>query len=665
MKQAILGEAVSIGDQLLAIAERQPQGMSWSTMSIDSHLNISWKKSEDIYSGVSGIIIFLLELARQTNDSKYLNAAIEGMRWTENYCETYPADNFNFFAGRAGVCYSLIKMFEATADRECLRKALSIARPCVDDLRLPPASNDLLTGTAGTLLGLLHLHAATDEPWVLEAINTCIRRLVDEAECGHWGLYWDRSPFRINGLCGFSHGAAGIGFALLEAGSYLKNKALYWLADQAFAYESRHFDPSRLNWPDFRVPLSGPNAHEEYEKEYRAGNLDLLNRRRNMNAWCHGAVGIGLSRVRLLQLVDRPLGRHDLEAAVDKTLHAEDGVSSARPNFTLCHGKGGEADLFLECYRLNKDRAYLSYAEKIVALALASKANDKFYLSGTPGAGLAEDVSLFGGIAGIGYFYLRVLNPLKTPSILLPSLKRVARKNVSARLRPAISLEQARRAVINKIFRRTLFVAEEFFAEEIAAYFSAKSADRERNEKEVFTDLIASLISSLPPGKRRRLVDIFSLERQKIRIDKANANHFLLHIEEVVHTNEAQRIARARDDVFINQRLALNPKIKVKTARWMWSATDQKQWQDNLRLPPATHRILLTPTPEGVIEEPISSFSFIVLNSLRKPDKVKTVIKAAIRSFGPTAPQHRARIRHKMIEQIRTALRARIVVRAE
>jgi len=667
MKKAILEEAIRIGDELLAKAESDEHGISWSTLSIDPDHNITWQESEDIYSGASGIVIFLLELSKKTNNIRYLDAAVEGMRWVEHYCQTNPTDNFTFFTGRTGVCYSLIKMFEATAQRKYLDEALAIASPCIAYLHSPPAGNDLLTGTAGTLLGLLHLHAATGEQWILEAINTSIGHLVDEAQCGRKGLYWDRSPFRIRGLCGFSHGAAGIGFAFLEAGYHLQNDALYWLAEQAFLYESQYYDQSIMNWPDFRVQLSDPTECQDYEREYLAGNFDLFTNGRDLNAWCHGAVGIGLSRLRFLQLMNQPSCHNEVEAAIAKTLNAQDDVSSPGSNFTLCHGHGGHADLFLEYYRLFKDRRYLSFAETIASAALDSKAKEKLYLPGIPVAGLPEDTSLFGGIAGIGYFYLRVLNPLRTPSILLPGLKRMVGRNTrsSPRRQRIISFDQIRRSIINKVFRRALFVAEEFFPEEIAKYLSANNTYSQTDEKEAFKELLGRLISSLPPGKRRCLTDIFSLELQRARIDESNASHFLLHIEEVIQTKEAQRLAGSEDELFLNQELSLNPRVEFKATEWNWSVADQTLWKDNIHLPPDTYNILLIPAAEAVVEESISSFSFMVLEAFRNAARVTAVMNEITRSFGHVGPEHKATIRHKIVEQIRTALVARILVSAD
>ncbi|MEQ8538204.1 MAG: lanthionine synthetase LanC family protein [Coleofasciculus sp. D1-CHI-01] len=51
------------------------------------------------------------------------------------------------------------------------------------------------------------------------------------------------------------------------------------------AYERSLFSPGVGNWPDLR----------EFETTVRSGNPGRVN---YMTAWCHGATGIGLARLR-------------------------------------------------------------------------------------------------------------------------------------------------------------------------------------------------------------------------------------------------------------------------------------------------------------------------------------------------------------------------------
>jgi lantibiotic modifying enzyme len=69
------------------------------------------------------------------------------------------------------------------------------------------------------------------------------------------------------------------------------------VARSALAYERSLFSAVEGNWPDLR-----PDA---------AGTCSV--------AWCHGAPGIGLSRVALLRHQDDPATRAEIRAALSTT----------------------------------------------------------------------------------------------------------------------------------------------------------------------------------------------------------------------------------------------------------------------------------------------------------------------------------------------------------
>ncbi len=53
-------------------------------------------------------------------------------------------------------------------------------------------------------------------------------------------------------LTGFSHGAAGMGYALLELYRATGDHRFRDGAEGAFAYERRLYNPDAVNWPDLR-----------------------------------------------------------------------------------------------------------------------------------------------------------------------------------------------------------------------------------------------------------------------------------------------------------------------------------------------------------------------------------------------------------------------------
>jgi lantibiotic modifying enzyme len=77
------------------------------------------------------------------------------------------------------------------------------------------------------------------------------------------------------GLLGFSHGASGFAAALARLHASTGDDRFLKAAESALAYERRHFDGQKRNWPDFRT---GGNVGD------------------SVASWCHGAPGIALGR---------------------------------------------------------------------------------------------------------------------------------------------------------------------------------------------------------------------------------------------------------------------------------------------------------------------------------------------------------------------------------
>ncbi|UII30242.1 hypothetical protein LVD17_18270 [Fulvivirga ulvae] len=346
-KDKYLNEAIRIGDEILERVEKTADGYTWKTMSSTGDLEIQWEISESLYSGTAGIVYYFLELYKRTSDDRYLEAVEEGARWLENYCMANKTDYYAFYTGRMGVSYLMLVLADFFKDDSYKAKALKIAEGCEAFLAMDRKIDDLINGVSGTLLGLLHLHAATGDERVLANIERYALHLIERTNITPHGFYWDRSGTNITGLCGFSHGAAGIGYVFLELGRYFDNNSFYWVAENAFAYENHFFHEPFSNWPDFRRGFYNEKTLGENRERYLDGKKDYFLLPGDMSAWCHGAPGIGLSRVRACEVLKKEQYSKDLEKAVEKTIGATLDTRLSVGSCILCHGVGGNAILFL------------------------------------------------------------------------------------------------------------------------------------------------------------------------------------------------------------------------------------------------------------------------------------------------------------------------------
>jgi lantibiotic modifying enzyme len=251
--------------------------------------------------------------------------------------------------------------------------------------------SDLLYGSAGAVIALLHLGLTA------RAIQHG-DLLLARAERSDSGLSWrtligsDSEPLR--NLTGFSHGTAGIGWALLELWAATGETRFRDAAAEAFRYERACYSPEQRNWPD-----------------YRAGATDYA------TAWCHGAPGIGFSRIRASQLLPAAGYREEADAGLATTESSL--VNPSDRDFSLCHGLSGNADLLLyasEVFGHDSDApgAVMRYGMD------RYEGNRKPWPCGLQTSGELPGLML--GTAGIGYFCLRLTDPIRYPTILLPRL---------------------------------------------------------------------------------------------------------------------------------------------------------------------------------------------------------------------------------------------------
>jgi len=127
-----------------------------------------------------------------------------------------------------------------------------------------------------------------------------------------------------------------------------------------------------------------------------------------------------MARFRLIELgFDSPEIRRDLDVALETTTRKLEYADSAgQRDFCICHGLAGNAELPLLLSEWSGQKSLRESADRIGQFGV-----EEFEETGKPWpyglGGTGETPSLFCGMAGIGYFYLRLSSPDRVPSILL------------------------------------------------------------------------------------------------------------------------------------------------------------------------------------------------------------------------------------------------------
>lgn len=357
----------------------------------------------DLYNGTSGIALFLAELARHTDEPLHRVTAEAAMRHALAHAhDVPPTARLGLYSGWPGIALAARVVADALgrADLEAAGRGLltTLARSADGETR----PHDILSGRAGAIPVLLAAHARAPADELIALAIRCADELVDAADRSDRGWSWaapDAAPGDPN-LTGLSHGAAGIGWALLELAHVTGEDRFRVAATQAFRYEQSWFDATSGNWADLRgVTAQGGEQG-----------------RGSMIAWCHGAPGIGLTRLRAAALTGDPARRAEAEIARGTTSAALHRVlAGGLGDLSLCHGAAGNAELLLQ--HPDDD------VSRMLTEGVADEAVQRFgdcsqpWPCGVPGGG--ETPGLMLGIAGIGHFFLRMHDP-DIRSVLLP-----------------------------------------------------------------------------------------------------------------------------------------------------------------------------------------------------------------------------------------------------
>lgn len=395
--------ALAVAARLEALALRSNGDATWIGLQSRQGRNFRLTPlGHELYGGLPGVVVFLAYLAEVTGEERYRRLAREGFHtvWSQREAMRGLAP-IGGFDGWGGVIWALAHLSRLWDDRELLAEARAIVES-LPGLIPRDTSFDLLSGSAGCIAALLALHRTEPRERTLEVAALCGEHLLANVRRMERGASWlspDLEAIASGPLTGFAHGAAGYAWSLLELAAATGDERFRRAALDAIDYERSQFVPEQGIWKELRR-IEVPNL------ALRSGD-DLY-----LVAWCHGAPGIGLSRLRSLRHVDDPEMRREIGIALDSTLrHGFDR------SHCLCHGDLGNAELFLQAAEiLPENGRWRAEAGRVGACVLEGAA-ESGWRSGLPRG--VEVPGLMNGLAGIGYGLLRLALPERIPSVLL------------------------------------------------------------------------------------------------------------------------------------------------------------------------------------------------------------------------------------------------------
>jgi lantibiotic modifying enzyme len=295
--------AVSVGEGLIARAKKEGDTMHWA-------------EEPDIIFGAAGTSLFLLDLAAETGDKKFVDAALAAGRWLVGKAETERlgpeskgrrllwkcrmVGNIhmpNFSHGTAGVSYALARIAAVTKDAACAEAAkdgaewlLAHAIRDGDECRWSVTERSKAClggwchGPPGTARLFLLLHAQTGDARYLDAALASARWLMTYAKAAE-----SRAGGAAKIPPSFCCGVAGALDFLCDLYRVTGKQEFLDFAVRAGDYlvSAAKKDGAGVKW------LNGASSHENSAQEH---GIDLM----------LGASGDALALLRLLTLRQNP-----------------------------------------------------------------------------------------------------------------------------------------------------------------------------------------------------------------------------------------------------------------------------------------------------------------------------------------------------------------------
>lgn len=391
-----LEEAQRIAENIAvkAIISDDYQDIDWYGFSVGNENQDDWKIGAlpmNLYGGIAGIGVFFhgINMISQNEKISELLKVIDHRLFEytdkcyEYLNETLPYQN-GVFSGESSILYTYELLYQFTKKSVYLEYAQKHFQ-LIKSLISADKNFDVLSGNAGALQALLNMYILTKEDKYLSVAIEAGEHLLCNIIKQKAGVCWVADGF-TNPLAGYAHGNSGIILALLRLQEQSGNAKFGDAAIKALKFENQLFNHKLGNWADKRV-FEGQTAEE-------AGGDPV--------AWCHGAGGIVLSRIKSLSYIEdeiKSVVENDIVLGVKKL--AEEGFSY---NDCLCHGNFGNLLILNEYARICNDSEM-----KKTCLLLAQKMVEE--TSGNWKCGqpkLLMHPGLMFGEAGIGYALLKL-----------------------------------------------------------------------------------------------------------------------------------------------------------------------------------------------------------------------------------------------------------------
>lgn len=276
-----------------------------------------------LYDGLAGILLILyaLEFFDPDKQISYMRKVLEWtlFRYTDE-CVSTPdklqSKNTGAFNGESSIVYTYLALYQLSGDGAYLdyaKRHIQILDKLVDEDK----NDDILSGNAGAAQVLLKMYDMSNDGRYLDmairAIGVLEKSAIGQKKGTGWPVKENMPP-----MAGMAHGNSGILLPVAALWKITGEDKYEKLAEQIWQYEEYLYDVRINNWTDVR------------SREERMDDIGPV-------AWCHGAGGVLLSRLKCFENLQNDKWRERFEKDVSRALKKLEQYWK-RDSWSLCHG---------------------------------------------------------------------------------------------------------------------------------------------------------------------------------------------------------------------------------------------------------------------------------------------------------------------------------------
>ena len=634
-RDQLLGQLMQIRTDLMTSSVKDETGLYWRSPYYESETRYSFKTTVDIFNGNSGIALFFMGLFESGGKKEDLRIAEEIMNKVLSSDDVLKPRAFGFYTGLTGVVYACVKLYELNQKKQYLLKAHELILENKQAIIEHLVKADLLSGYAGVLFVTTLLYHHGRDKNVLVIIRQLIQRLIHEARISEAGLKWDynQSKSGFDSLAGFSHGASGIAYVLLQVGHYFKSEGLIYLAEQALEYEMQYYHQESENWLDLRLGsyrLGLPDVHR--------WDLNLfLPEMKKVNSWAHGAAGIGLARLYAYQLTGKKIYLDQCHQVMSKCLKELKKLD--RTDFTWCSGYMGMFP-FLSAFQ---EFAHADFTSLFLSVAIKAGKTAKLKHSYNTYISASQfDYGLLSGKSGIGYMLLNIVDQ-EIGSVAFPHLP--PNSDLVADL-----VCPDRRSLQNQIFLAHYPQTIQLL-DQLEPGCSVQLNAENINEFEV---CLREKINSLTMPGIPELMGVFDFEYQVTACWKLHKGHVCYVKKNEYIRSNAKELSIASETDLLRMKLGLNDHIVFYRL--------SSEFREILKIELKHQAVLLIAEESGISQVYIGQLSTLVLGYLEmNPSDIAGMINLVLQDYNEKEKAGQELLRDKVILQIRSLLVSGII----